>query len=36
MSSPKPGVDTTTVVCAARATSTSSWPTPTVSIRTIS
>src|SRR2546426_683754 len=32
-SSPSPGITTTTVVCARRQTSTSSWPTPTVSIR---
>ena len=36
MSSPRPGAETTTVVCAARATSTSSWPTPTVSMITTS
>ena len=33
ISSPSPGTLTTTVVCAARMTSTSSWPTPTVSIK---
>ena len=32
--SPQPGFTTTTVVSAAPATSTSTWPTPTVSIRT--
>ena len=34
MESPHPGVTTTTVVSAAEATSTSIWPTPTVSTRT--
>src|SRR5690606_15753774 len=34
--SPLPGVSTTTVVSAASATSTSDWPTPTVSITTTS
>ena len=36
MSSPSPGADTTTIVCAARTTSTSSWPTPTVSMMIMS
>jgi hypothetical protein len=35
-SSPSPGTLTTTVVCAMRATSSSSWPTPTVSSSTTS
>ena len=33
MSSPRPGTSTTAVVSAARTMSTSSWPTPTVSMR---
>ena len=32
MSSPRPGAETTIVVCEARAISTSSWPAPTVSM----
>ncbi len=33
ISSPRPGAETTTVVCEALTISTSSWPTPTVSMR---
>ncbi len=36
ISSPSPGADTTTVVWEARAISTSSWPTPTVSMMMVS
>jgi hypothetical protein len=36
MSSPRPGAETTTTVCAARAISTSAWPTPTVSMMMVS
>ena len=36
IAAPSPGAETTTVVCDARAISTSSWPTPTVSMITVS
>ncbi len=36
ISSPMPGASTTMVVCARRAISTSDWPAPTVSTRTMS